>query len=117
VKRVFYSSGSIRTGDRTAQVVLDYASALAQRETSDAIEIPILTESGALGTARLLLGPASQIMSVTEDVRVDEVDDDEVLDLLARRIDGLLRPKGRPVDEADLNRSSGATDALGPVQG
>lgn len=42
MKRIYYANGYLLTGDGTASAVLDYASALAKRETSDTISIPIL---------------------------------------------------------------------------
>lgn len=102
MKRIYYASGFLLTGDRTAQAVLDLASALAKRESSDVIEIPILAEDGAIGIAQLLLGPASQLMTVTSAGRESEVDDENTLVLLERRTAGLLRPEGQPVADEDL---------------
>ena len=102
MKRIFYASGSVVTGDRTAAAVISYARALSSREDSDMIDIPIIKPSGTIGRAQVLLGPASQLMCVDEPPIGLEVDDEHTLDVLAQRIDGLLRPKGQPVDQADL---------------
>ena len=102
MRRIYYSSGNLLTGDRTAKAVLDYASALAKRETSDTIRIPIVTEEGSIGTAHMLVGPASQLMTVTADERAHEVDDEDTLIELERRTAGLLRPEGQPVAVEDL---------------
>ena len=109
MKRLYYSSGTVLLGDRTAEAVLDYASALAKRETSDAVEVPIVTERGHRGVARLLLGPASQLMAVSDPEASSEVDDEDVLAMLRLRIEGLLRPKGQPIDEDDFD--GGTSDA------
>lgn len=102
MKRIFYSSGSIVTGDRTADSVLNYAKALAEREASDMIDIPILGPDGVLGRAQLLIGPSSELMSVTEPPHASEPDDEVTLDSLAMRIEALLRPKSLPIDQLDL---------------
>ncbi|ANJ27114.1 hypothetical protein ATC03_10620 [Agromyces aureus] len=46
-----------------SKAVLRYARALADAHTSDVVTIPILGEGGAVTTAHVLLGPASQLFS------------------------------------------------------
>lgn len=102
MKRIYYASGSVVTSDRTADAVVAYAQALAARESSDTIDIPIFAAGAHAGRAQLVVGPASQLMVVTEDPWHEAFEDEGTLDLLARRTEGLLRPKGRPVDQIDL---------------
>lgn len=102
MKRIFYASGSVVTGDRTAEAVLRYAQVLAQRSGSDVIDIPVLSDGGTVGRAQLLIGPVSELMVVTEVPRHAEFDDEETLARIDFRIEGLLRPKAQPVDESDL---------------
>ena len=106
MKRIYYASGSVVTGDRTAAAVVSYARALAAREDSDMIEIPIILPNGENGHAQVLLGPASQLMCVDEPAVDLEPDDEGTRSVLSRRIDGLLRPKAQPVDQADLGTGS-----------
>lgn len=102
MKRIFYASGSVLTGDRTADAVIKFAQVLAEREASDVIEIPIFIAGSAVARAQLLIGPASQLMTISEDPRHIEFDDEETLRLIDERVEALLCPKAQPVDIADL---------------
>jgi hypothetical protein len=76
MKRIFYSSGSIVTGDRMAIAIVRYAEVLAQSESSDTIDVPITLASGEEGRAQVLLGPGSQLVVVPEE-NVDETPEDD----------------------------------------
>lgn len=85
MRRVFYPSGSVLTGDSIAQAVLEFAEALAKDGRADIIEIPVVLGSGTTGTATLLVSPASQFASVTEESELTgPVDDVLVADLRNR---------------------------------
>ncbi len=114
MKRVFYAGGAFVTGDRTAQAVLDYAQALAEREASAAIDIPVYGPGGMRGRAQLLVGPASQLMVVSEVSDAVEVDDEATLDHLARQIEGLLRPNSRPIEVTDVVVGDAGSDPDSP---
>jgi hypothetical protein len=121
MKRIFYSSGSVVTGDRIAETIVHYAEVLALRDTSDTIDVPIALASGEIGRAQLLIGPASQLAVVPEEldvgVNVDDVDDPETLAELERRIalHGSTRPQASAssdtTDYVDANGYNGFTDA------
>jgi hypothetical protein len=68
VKRIYYSNGSVLTGDYIADAILDLAQVVATRGASTSIDIPVVLPDGATGHAQLLLGPASSMLSVTEAV-------------------------------------------------
>ena len=68
VKRIYYSNGSVLTGDYIADAILDLAQVVATRGASTSIDIPVILPDGATGHAQLLLGPASSMLSVTEPV-------------------------------------------------
>lgn len=98
MRRVYYSSGSILTGDDIAQAVLEFAEALAKDGRADIIEIPVVLGSGNQGTATLLVGPSSQLVSVTEESELTPpVDELLVADLRMRanRV-GTHRPGPQP---------------------
>ncbi|MDF2442481.1 MAG: hypothetical protein JWR01_684 [Subtercola sp.] len=64
--RIHYSGDSILTGSEIARALLDYAGALAATTGSETVVIPCLHDNGTTGSVRLLVGPASQIISATE---------------------------------------------------
>lgn len=102
MKRIFYAGGSVVTGDLTADAVLRYAQALAQREASDIIDIPIFVAGGSSGRAQLLIGPTSQLLIATETPRHEEVDDVAFLQQIDDKMEWLLRSKGQPVHADDI---------------
>jgi hypothetical protein len=83
--RIHYAGDSILTGTEIAHALLDYARALAQVGSSDTVVIPTITADGQSGRSEILVGPASQLISDSDDSELDEVvDEDLVTDLRAR---------------------------------
>ncbi len=93
MRRVYYSSGSMLTGDSIANAVLEYAEALAKNGRADIVEIPVVLASGASGTATLLIGPSSQLASVTEESELRQPFDDSLVDDLRQRATRLNTPR------------------------
>jgi hypothetical protein len=85
MRRIHYSSGSVVTGDEIAAAVLEYAEALSTHGTADVVNVPVLLPSGNTATASLLIGPASQIASVPEELASPELHDATVVSELRRR--------------------------------
>ena len=79
MKRIFYAGGSALTSDPLADAVLGYAEALAKGTKADVVRIPIALDSGHAGEATLLIGPASQLLTVSEDAELLSVPDDSGL--------------------------------------
>ncbi|MET4156687.1 hypothetical protein [Agromyces sp. PvR057] len=63
MRRLHYANGYMIMPDAVCKAVLRYARALADAHTSDVVTIPVLGEAGAVTTAHVLLGPASQLYS------------------------------------------------------
>jgi hypothetical protein len=93
MRRVYYSSGSMLTGDSIALALLEYAEALTKDGRADIVEIPVVLPSGQAGTATLLIGPASQLASVTEESAAAEPLDESLVDELRSRAMRLGRPR------------------------
>ena len=91
MKRILYSSGSVLTGDRVARAVVQYATALVNNRSADAVTIPVAGE-GASGAVEMLIGPASQLL--VEDAGPDPADLDHTTAVaeIQRRIDRIERP-------------------------
>ncbi len=116
MKRIFYSSGSVVTGDRTADALVHYADALAGRDSSDTVDIVVALDSGASGRAQLLIGPASQLVVVPEEDPAAEVEDEDTVRELVRRTALLSSPRPQASDEtttSDYGEFSDYTDAPG----
>lgn len=89
--RLHYAGDSILTGTDIARAVLEYAQALAQAGTAATVQIPFVTEDGSLGNSDILVGPASQLISNTEEVPYDEVEDPDLVADLKRKTLNLRR--------------------------
>lgn len=79
MQRIAYAAGSIVTGDRLADAIGTYAQALALNEKSDLVSIPIVLDSGSRAIAKILIGPASQLLMIPEESDYDDVEDAEVV--------------------------------------
>jgi hypothetical protein len=110
MKRVFYSSGSLLTGDRTADAVVKYAEVLAARSSSDTIDIPIVLEDGTVARAQLLIGPASQLVVVPQEHSAEAPDDDATIEELSKRTLSLSSPHPQAVDAASAAYYSEGND-------
>ena len=65
--RIHYAGDSILTGSEIAHALLEYAQALAVAGTSATVVIPVVDEhDGSIERSELLIGPASQLISDTE---------------------------------------------------
>lgn len=82
MRRLYYSSGFILVGDRTCKALLRYARALAEADTADVVQVPVVTEGGSRAYAHLLIGPASQIFSTPVADSSDEPQDEDVIRML-----------------------------------
>lgn len=107
MKRIFYASGSVLTSDRVADAVVHYAEALAVRETSDTVDIPVRLQTGEVGRAQLLIGPASQLVIVPETTTLEEPDDDDAVksmqELTARLAAARPQPSERESDDYEAD--------------
>ncbi|MDR6972176.1 hypothetical protein [Leifsonia shinshuensis] len=66
MKRIYYASGSLLTGDDIADVLVRFAAALAHKNDAAEVRAPVVIEGGGTGEALMLLGPASQILAEDE---------------------------------------------------
>ena len=105
MKELIYAGGKTIVSDELAEVLTDYAQILASKGNSGVIEIPAVGEDGTVGTSRLLLGPASQLITepVTSDAR--ELDDRDVIEELRSRIRAAGVQHALPVDADDTATS------------
>lgn len=89
MERVYYAGDHIVTGTEIAKAVFDYAAALAENGSAASVQIPVRREDGSIGSANLLVGPASQLITEHIDVEeheelIDEALVEHIKDLTAR---------------------------------
>ena len=68
MKRIYYSSGSVLTGDYIADAILDLAQVVASRNSTASVDIPVILPDGETGHAKLLISHASSMLAVPEAV-------------------------------------------------
>jgi hypothetical protein len=85
MKRISYGAGTILTGDRIADALLDYAAALARAGTADHVRVPAIASDDERTVLDIVIGPASQLMAEHEEVGFADVIDEEFVDELALR--------------------------------
>lgn len=92
MERIHYAGDELLTGTEIAQAVMEYAAVLAQQRTAASVEIPVRYPDGSVGTASLLLGPASQLVREHVEEPGKEVTDDSLVQRL-RRLTAALAPR------------------------
>jgi len=97
VKKVIYSDSSQIVGDEVADVLLEFAAALARNQAAEPITFRALGPTGE-EDASFLLGPASQI-AVEEADGGDEPDNSAAIAFMRGRIAELGGSAARPQPE------------------
>ncbi|MET1044533.1 MAG: hypothetical protein ABWX59_10510 [Microbacteriaceae bacterium] len=108
MKKIVYGAAGVVTSDAIADAVMQYARALALGVKADLVDIPVRMESGAQDRAQILLGPASQLVSVPAEDGDGELDDADVLEELmtkTRRLGGSRPVAYSPNDFDDTDYS------------
>lgn len=106
MKRIHYVGEEFLTGDRIAEAVMDYATALARRTRADRFDIPVMSK-GRVGRIEMVVGPASQIMAEPVEQAQEEPVDEELVRELERRTAGLLGPRAVPVPDGAASATDG----------
>lgn len=90
MRRFHYAGGSIVVSDQVCKAILRYARALARSDTSDIIVVPSFTDDFGTGLSHIVLGPASQIISVPApdlEVAIEDAHTVEILEGRTRSLD------------------------------
>lgn len=82
MQKIVYAGGEFVTGDEIATALLEYSRALGQEDNAQIVEIPIVEQDGSRGTAKFLIGPASQIVITSAPTGGEELTDQDVVDRL-----------------------------------
>lgn len=80
MQRIHYSGVSLLTGNEIARGVVQYARALARVGGSAEVSLPVRLSDGGTANATLLIGPASQLVTVDESSPFEELSAPEVID-------------------------------------
>jgi hypothetical protein len=91
MKTIHYVDYDITTTDETSDAVLAYAQALALKDRSDTVHVSGFDAAGDAKEFDLLIGPASQIVAATSDLRVDDATDGHDAAEIRARINALAQ--------------------------
>lgn len=80
MQRIHYSGVSLLTGNDIARGVVQYARVLARVGGSAEVSLPVRLSDGGTANATLLIGPASQLVTVEESSPFEELSAPEVVD-------------------------------------
>ena len=103
MKKIVYGAAGVVTSDAIADAVMQYARALALGVKADLVEIPVRTESGGREYATMLLGPASQIISMPTEAEEGELNDKAVVEDLTAKTRKLGAPVPLPYTPNDFD--------------
>ncbi len=96
MKTIHYAGEILLTGDDIADAVVALAAALARRESSAAIDIPVRFDGGEVRFASLLIGPASQLIVESSVGEAEELLDLPLVERLARETQLLGTVQAQP---------------------
>jgi hypothetical protein len=111
MRTVSYGRESFTTSDDAAQALLEFAAVAAMNDVAEVVEVPSIRADGSITVARLVIGPASELITFEVDSPYDEPDTVEAAQRLRDRAAGFGTPRrfahGEPFptrdDDFDLN--------------
>jgi len=109
MQRVHYAGDTLLTGNELSKALLEYAEALARSSDSATVDLPTRNDDGSIGRVNILIGPASQIISVAEASAFDEIVDEALVELLKQK-SALLGPSRAVVGDVDDSTAKSAED-------
>ncbi|AWB95438.1 hypothetical protein DCE93_07000 [Agromyces badenianii] len=86
MKRILYASSGFFTDDAIAEALMEYASVLAIVDSADVVTIPGVDEDGKVREIMLIIGPASQLISMGSDAVSVDLDAEQAVNDLRQRI-------------------------------
>jgi len=89
MRALHYAGGSVFIADEVCKAVLRYARALAKAGSSDLVVFPALSADNRRGYAHVLIGPASQLLSVPADEIGVDLTDPRMVEILEARTKNL----------------------------
>jgi hypothetical protein len=92
MKHLTFADKSLLVGDSTANLIMEYASQLAQHQTADSVTIAAMGADGNDVTATLLLDAGAPLMVESATTTVAEPDNASVDDYMAERISRFVSP-------------------------
>lgn len=94
MKRVSYAGVSFLTTDGVADALLRFVAALGLKQKAETVEIPAVGDRGDMVPVQLVIGPASELVSMPESSDIEEPDTSATITNLDRRTNAIAHPRG-----------------------
>jgi hypothetical protein len=105
MKHVTYAEKSLLVGDEAADVLLEYAAAVARTGGADTVSLTALGAEGNDVVATFLLGAGTILIAESANTTVEEPDNIAIVAHMRERIAVLSTPPpARPYGDDDLDR-------------
>jgi len=103
MKTIHYAGDSILLNDELADAVVEYAAALARVGSSAELTVPVVIQDGSVGSASMLLGPASQLIATPTPEAKEAGADPELLVEITRQTALIGTITAEPIDFAPVD--------------
>lgn len=100
---ISYAGGTFVTSDEVAEILLEYAAALANADRAASVEVPAAGLPTGEESMQILVGPASQLMSAPIESDESVMGAEGFVDEMRKRIDDLQRGWTRPATESAID--------------
>lgn len=101
MKSITYGEHSWLLGDEAADVLMEYAVVLAQRETADSVEMRVMDTEGRDQRVRFLIGPATMMTSELIASTRDEPENADSIAAIRERIDASTVVQANPMPASE----------------
>lgn len=100
MKHITYAGKSMFTGDEAADVLVQYAAALAHAQDGDSVKVRVISPDGNDVEAHFLLDTGAPLMSESTNSTQPDPDNSDVVEYMRRRIMELENPQAvQPQDQ------------------
>lgn len=103
MKTIHYAGDTVLMNDELADAVVEYAAALARMGSSAELTVTVVIQDGSVGSASMLLGPASQLIATPTPEAKDAAADPELLAKINREIALLGTITAEPIEFAQVD--------------
>ena len=100
MKHITTAEKSLLVGDEAADLLLEYAAALAQANTADTLTLSAYGDDGDPVEVTFVLNSGTSILGQTSASAVEEPDNQQAVDYMRERLERIVSPPyAQPVDE------------------
>ena len=100
-------TGSYLTGDELADAVMRYGLALARRRELDVVDIPFITNDGAVRRVELTIGWSATTTATSGAERGQELTESDTARLMNEKADRMASLRAYPFSPEELDRLDG----------